>query len=85
MTRSANAQRVAKHRESLRAQGLRPVQIWVPDTRAAGFAEECAHQTAIVAAADRADPELIAFLDASADELLADLDAAEAAEAGDAV
>ena len=85
MTQSANAQRVAKHRESLRAQGLRPVQIWVPDTRAPGFAEECARQAAIVDAANRADPELMTFLDASADELLADLDAAEAAEARDAV
>ena len=85
MTQSSNAQRVAKHRQTLRAQGLRPVQIWVPDTRAEGFAEECARQTAIVAAADRADPELMAFLDAAADELLADLNAAEAAEAGDAM
>ena len=81
MARTTNAQRVAKHRQALRAQGLRPVQIWVPDTRAAGFAEECARQAAIVAAADRADPELMGFLDAAADELLADLDAAEAGDA----
>lgn len=85
MARSTNAQRVAKHRQTLRAQGLRPVQIWVPDTRAAGFAEECARQTAVVAAADRADPELMAFLDAAADELLANLNAAEAVDAGDAM
>lgn len=29
--------RVRKHRESLRAQGLRPVQIWIQDTRRPGF------------------------------------------------
>ena len=38
------AQRVQKHREALRAAGLRPVQIWVPDTRRAGFAAECRRQ-----------------------------------------
>lgn len=30
--------RVRAHRERLRAQGLRPVQIWVPDVAAEGFA-----------------------------------------------
>lgn len=30
---SNNASRVQKHRATLRASGLRPVQIWVPDTR----------------------------------------------------
>ncbi|MFH2115642.1 MAG: antitoxin MazE family protein [Spirochaetota bacterium] len=37
--------RVKKHRDSLRAQGLRPLQIWVPDSRKAGFAEECRRQS----------------------------------------
>ena len=63
------ARRVRKHRDSLRARGLRPVQIWVPDTRAPGFAEECRRQTALAAASDRADPELAGFLDAALDEL----------------
>lgn len=30
---NSSAKRVAEHRANLRAQGLRPVQIWVPDTR----------------------------------------------------
>jgi len=38
------AQRVQKHRLALRAAGLRPVQIWVPDTRSAGFVAECRRQ-----------------------------------------
>jgi hypothetical protein len=38
------AERVQKHRKALRAAGLRPVQIWVPDTRRAGFAAECRRQ-----------------------------------------
>lgn len=37
-----------RRREKLRAVGLRPVQIWVPDTRAAGLAEECARQARLV-------------------------------------
>jgi hypothetical protein len=42
------SKRVRKHRESLRASGLRPVQIWVPDTRREGFAEECRRQSRLV-------------------------------------
>jgi hypothetical protein len=42
---SATSLRVQKHRAALRASGLRPVQIWVPDTRRAGFAEECRRQS----------------------------------------
>jgi hypothetical protein len=37
--------RVKKHREALRAAGLRPLQIWVPDTRRPGFAQECRRQS----------------------------------------
>ncbi|TAK56277.1 MAG: DUF3018 family protein [Gammaproteobacteria bacterium] len=46
MTRSSNgAERVARHRRALRAAGLRPIQIWVPDTRRRGFAAECRRQS----------------------------------------
>jgi hypothetical protein len=62
--------RVRRHRESLRAAGLRPVQIWVPDTRRPGFARECQRQSLLVAQADRADPTLDAFMD----EALASVD-----------
>ena len=37
-----------RRRDKLRAAGLRPVQIWVPDTRAAGFAGECARQARLI-------------------------------------
>ncbi|ESZ15251.1 antitoxin MazE family protein [Mesorhizobium sp. L48C026A00] len=63
-------ERVQKRRDALRAAGLRPVQIWVPDTRRPGFAEECRRQSLVVAAADEADHDLGAFMDAA----LADLD-----------
>ena len=47
--------RVQKHRNALRLAGLRPVQIWVPDTRRPGFAEQCRRQSRLAAAADKAD------------------------------
>lgn len=47
-------ERVRSHRERLRAQGLRPVQIWVPDVRAAGFVEAAHRQSAAVAASAHA-------------------------------
>ncbi|MDX3773273.1 antitoxin MazE family protein [Chromatiaceae bacterium AAb-1] len=55
------ATRVQQHRERLRKAGLRPVQIWVPDTRGANFAAECRRQSQIVAASDKADAELTAI------------------------
>jgi hypothetical protein len=62
-------QRVQKRRDALRAAGLRPVQIWVPDTRRPGFVEECRRQSLIVSAADADDNGLNSFLEAA----LADL------------
>ncbi|MEG9528051.1 MAG: antitoxin MazE family protein [Hyphomicrobiales bacterium] len=63
------AQRVRKRREALRAAGLRPVQIWVPDTSRPGFADECRRQSLLVAEADATDRELNAFLDAALTDL----------------
>lgn len=60
------AQRVQRHRAGLRAAGLRPVQIWVPDTRRRGFAEECRRQSRLL----REDPqesETSSWLEAVAD------------------
>ncbi len=47
---TASKRRVAEHRARLRSQGLRPVQIWVPDVRAPGFAAEAHRQSRAVAA-----------------------------------
>lgn len=67
---SSVSQRVQRHRDAMRAAGLRPIQIWVPDTRLPGFAEECRRQSLIAAKADAADKELSDFLDAALDDLL---------------
>jgi L-alanine-DL-glutamate epimerase-like enolase superfamily enzyme len=63
-------ERVQKRRDALRAAGLRPIQIWVPDTRRPGFAAECRRQSQVAADADAADRELDAFLDDALTDLL---------------
>lgn len=62
--------RVQKHRAALRMAGLRPVQIWVPDTRRPDFADECHRQCQLAAQADMAEADLQQLLD----EALADVD-----------
>ena len=64
------AERVQKQRSALRMAGLRPVQIWVPDTRRPDFAQECKRQSGLVSQADSADAELLGFMD----EALSDVD-----------
>lgn len=61
--------RVQKHRNALREAGLRPVQIWVPDTRRPGFIDECRRQSRVVALADAQDANIGAFLDGVADDV----------------
>lgn len=48
----ANARRVQRRRDKLRAAGLRPVQLWIPDTRAPGFAAEAERQSRLIAATE---------------------------------
>ena len=48
MSDTSPRQRVRDHRAQLREQGLRPVQIWVPDVNAPGFAEEAHRQSRAV-------------------------------------
>ncbi len=55
-------EKVRRHRARLRQQGLRPVQIWVADTRAPGFAEEARRQSLAIAASAHADDDQ-AFID----------------------
>ena len=41
--------KVRAHRKRLRARGLRPIQVWVPDTRTAAFPIEAHRQSLVVA------------------------------------
>jgi antidote-toxin recognition MazE-like antitoxin len=47
--RKTSRDKVKAYRQRLRRQGLRPIQIWVPDVRAPGFAEEARRQSLAVA------------------------------------
>jgi hypothetical protein len=60
---SSSKRRVREHRRRLRAQGLRPVQIWVPDVRSPEFAREAHRQAVAVAASPHAADDQ-AFIDA---------------------
>ena len=46
---ASSRDKVRAHRERLRAQGLRPIQIWVPDVRSPEFAAEAHRQSLAVA------------------------------------
>lgn len=64
---ASTAERVKQHRDGLRRAGLRPLQIWVPDTRKPGFAEECRRQSRML----RDDPheaETLDWLENAADK-----------------
>ena len=56
--------KVREHRERLRSQGLRPIQIWVPDVRAPSFRSEAHHQSLAVATSAHARDDQ-AFIDAA--------------------
>jgi hypothetical protein len=66
VVKNSTAARVQKHRAGLREAGLRPVQIWVADTRRAGFAEECQRQSAILLG-DAHERETLDWLQSAAD------------------
>ncbi len=58
--------KVREHRQRLRGQGLRPIQIWVPDVRSPAFRFEAHRQSAAIAASAHAKDDQ-AFVDAVAD------------------
>jgi hypothetical protein len=54
------------YRDRLRSQGLRPVQHWVPDTRAPAFIAEARRQWRAVRA-NRGEDDALDFVEAVAD------------------
>jgi len=57
----SSREKVRAHRARLRALGLRPIQIWVPDVRSPAFAAEARRQSRAVAESEgeREDQEFI--------------------------
>ena len=64
--RSAVTDRVGRHRESLRAKGLRPLQIWIPDTRSASFRKKCEQESQLLLS-DPNEAETLAWIAEVAD------------------
>ena len=68
MKKSAVLRRsVQLYRERMRRAGFRLVQLWVPDTRARGFAEECRRQSRAAARKKRAGNEVMTWIEANED------------------
>ena len=63
---TASSTKVREHRARLRAQGLRPIPIWVPDVRSPAFRAEAHRQSAAVDASAHARDDQ-AFIDAVSD------------------
>lgn len=60
--RKATRAKVSAHRARMRAQGMRLLQIWVPDTRSPEFAKEARRQSRAVARSPQ-EAEDIAFIE----------------------
>jgi hypothetical protein len=62
----SSSEKVRAHREGLRRQGLRPIQIWVPDVRSPDFRAE-AHRQSLAVARSGQEREDQGFVDAVSD------------------
>ena len=65
--------KVRAYRKRLRQQGLRPIQIWVPDVRSPEFVKEARRQSLLVAKSAREKDDQ-AFIDSVSDWQDADWD-----------
>jgi Protein of unknown function (DUF3018) len=63
----AAAARMTLYRNRMRAAGMRPVQIWVPDTRSSAFAEICRKQSLAITKHDPGGDEIMRLLHETAD------------------
>jgi hypothetical protein len=63
---SGSTRRMSAYRSRLRAAGLRPVQIWVPDVRSPRLAEEASRQS-LLAAGQAEEAGTLAFIEHTAD------------------
>ncbi len=60
------ADKMRAYRARLRAAGLRPLQIWVPDTRTPRLAKQARRQS-LLASSKTSEQEVAAFIDDVAD------------------
>ena len=62
-SRKSSREKVSTHRRRLREQGLRPIQLWVPDVRSPAFKKQAHLQSLAVATSRRANEDQ-SFIDA---------------------
>lgn len=68
MTKAAAARKtVQRYRERMRGSGLRLVQVWLPDTRAPGFVEECRRQSLAAKRIIRSERDAMSWVEALGD------------------
>jgi hypothetical protein len=67
MAKSPQQRSVERYRARMRKAGLRLVQLWVPDTRAPGFAAECRRQSQAAAKKKRLEKETLDWIETSHD------------------
>lgn len=73
-----STERSARRRAALRAAGLRPRTFWLPDTSSQAFREQARQDCAYLWRSVSDDEDALAFVEAMTDELLADVDRADA-------
>jgi hypothetical protein len=79
-TKRASARaRISAYRRRMRAMGYRPMEVWVPDTKSPRFAATFRRQCRLVAARERSDASVDAWLDANAADMLVEIERAEQA------
>ena len=66
-THLTQSQKQKRYRSRLSQQGLRPVQIWVPDISAPNFIEECHRQAQLIASHVEEEKEIMKFIEAATD------------------
>ncbi len=59
------AKRMADYRRRMREAGLKPVQIWVPDTKSPEFIAQCKEISLRLSQYDPAGDEAMAFIEAT--------------------
>ena len=60
-------EKMRSYRARLKAQGLRPVQLWLPDARSPEFIAEARRQSKLVSCNRKLEDEITDFIDAVVD------------------
>ncbi len=68
MSKAATVRKnVQRYRDRMKASGLRLVQVWLPDTRARGFAEECRRQSLAARRVVRSERDTMTWVESAGD------------------